>query len=106
MSRGLARLGDRTIGTCVHPSHFPVPGPLNIGGTIVVGTPGVTSGNLPDARMTDLVVTDCGHTDMIITGSVGVTSSILGTARLGDSTGGFGIYFGTIIAGDSNATTP
>lgn len=103
MSRGLARTGDRTFGTCVHPSHER---PIQVGGTIVTGAPSVTAGNIADARITDLVVTDCGHTDIIISASPGVTSRNLGTARLGDATGGFGIYFSTIITASTNVTTP
>lgn len=103
MSRGLARVGDRTFGTCSHPSHS---SPIQIGGTIISGAPSVTSGNIADARIGDGVITDCGHFDVIISGSPTVISNGIGTARVGDRTGGRGIYNAVIITGDSRTTTP
>lgn len=101
--RGLARLGDRTIGTCSHPSHKK---PITTGGTIISGAPTVTSGKLADARIGDFVITDCGHLDIIIMGSPTVTANGLGTARIGDSTGGLGVYVAIIITGNPRTTTP
>jgi len=102
MSRGLARIGSRTFGTCSHPSHRR---PIQVGGTLITGAPTVTTGNLPDARIGDSVVTDCGHVDLVISGSTTVTSNILSTARIGDSTGALGIYVAIIITGDPKTTT-
>lgn len=101
--RGLARVGDRTFGTCSHPSHRR---PIQIGGTIIAGAPNVTAGNIADARIGDGVLTDCGHFDLIITASPNVISNGLGTARVGDSTGALGIYNAVIITGSPNVTTP
>lgn len=103
MSRGLARVGDRTFGTCKHPSHKT---PIETGGTIISGAPTVTSNNISDARIGDLVATDCGHLDVIIAGSPTVISNGIGTARIGDKVGGKGIYIATIITGDPKTTTP
>lgn len=101
--RPLARLGDRTFGTCSHPSHNR---PINIGGTIVQGSPNVTSSQLANARLGDGVITDCGHFDVIIAGSPTVTANNIGIARLGDKVGGLGIYNAVIITGDTKTTTP
>jgi len=103
VSRGLARAGDRTYGTCFHPSHS---SPNPTGGTIISGAPSVTSSNISDARIGDLVVTDCGHLDVIISGSPTVTADNIGTARVGDQVGARGIYIATIISGDPRTTTP
>jgi|AntRauTorcE11898_2_1112593.scaffolds.fasta_scaffold35213_2 uncharacterized Zn-binding protein involved in type VI secretion len=103
MSRGLARFGDRTFGTCTHPSHL---SPISIGGTIVGGSGTVTSNNISNARLGDQVITDCGHLDVIINGSPTVTANNIGVARLGDQTGGLGTYFATIITASPTATTP
>lgn len=103
MSRGLARVGDRTFGTCRHPSHS---SPIQIGGTIISGAPSVTSGNIADARLGDSVITDCGHLDVIIEGSPTVTANNIGTARIGDKVGALGIYNAVIITGDPRTTTP
>lgn len=103
MSRGLARVGDRTFGTCRHPSHS---SPIQVGGTIISGAPSVTASNISDARIGDLVVTDCGHLDVIISASPTVISNSVGTARVGDLTGGRGIYSAVIISGDPRTTTP
>ena len=102
MSRGLARFGDRTFGSCNHPSHN---GTIQIGGTIITGSPSVTVNNRPSARIGDIVITDCGHIDQIITGSASVISASIGNARVGDKIGGRGIYNAVIIIGSTNSFT-
>jgi|AntDeeMinimDraft_6_1070357.scaffolds.fasta_scaffold02717_2 uncharacterized Zn-binding protein involved in type VI secretion len=99
----VARLGDRTFGICKHPSHS---SPIPTGGTIVSGSPTVMTNILSTARITDAVVTDCGHADVIVSGSPTVFANNIPVARVGDQTGGGGIYVATIITGSPTATTP
>lgn len=80
MGRPVARLGDRTFGTCFHPAHIP----LKIGGTIITASPDDLTNNKPTARLGDLVKTDCGHIAEIITGSPNVLCNDRPVARLGD----------------------
>jgi uncharacterized Zn-binding protein involved in type VI secretion len=97
--RGVARVGDRTFGTC-----FSHPVPIPIGGTIVSGAPTVIAEGLGVARLGDTVITDCGHNGTIITGSPTVISAGAGSARLGDSV--VGAYVATIISAAALTTTP
>lgn len=101
--RPIARFGDRTFGTCSHPSHN---SPVTVGGTIIQGSPTVTTSNLATARFGDNVITDCGHLDAIVSGSPTVTADNLGVARMGDRVGASGIYNAVIITGDTRTTTP
>lgn len=99
MGQPIARIGDRTDGTCYHPSHLV---PLGVGGTIITGSPTVLTNNVPTARLGDLVETDCGHIGKIITGStIDITNNIL-TARLGDSIDTDAPYKAVIITGSTN----
>ena len=94
MARGIARLGDRTHGTCYHPVHVP---PLVTGGTIITGSPDDLTNEKLTARLTDKVLTDCGHTAEIITGSPSVITNDKLTARLGDKVDNGAPYKATII---------
>lgn len=92
--RGIARIGDRTLGTCYHPSHnSPVE---NMGGTIITGSPNLQDQNKPVARLDDQVETDCGHRDFINSAS-GTLENIKLIARLADTVGRDGIYKADII---------
>ena len=91
--RGIARVTDRTLGTCSHPSH---PVPITVGGTIETGSPNVQDQNLPIARLDDRVKTDCGHVDYINSAS-GTIENIKLVARLNDTVGRDGIYNANII---------
>ena len=98
MSRGIARIGDRTLGTCYHDSHIsPV---SDMGGTIITGSPNMQDQSKPIARLDDLVETDCGHIDAInsssgtITNDAGLTKKV---ARLSDTVGRDGVYEASII---------
>jgi len=97
MSRPVARVGDRTIGTCF--AHDP---PITIGGTIVTGSADTTVNSRLDARVGDTVRTDCGHTGTIVSGSPSVTTNSKLTARIGDKV--TGIYVAEIITGSPNTT--
>lgn len=90
-----ARLGDRTFGTCYHPSHVP----LQIGGTIITAstTRFLDSTDKGAARQGDLVKSDCGHISEIITwDNTDITDERSGDARLGDQVGN-GPYIARII---------
>ena len=99
MGQPIARIGDRTDGTCYHPSHLV---PLGVGGTIITGSPNVFTNNIPTARLGDLVETDCGHIGKIITGStIDITNNIL-TARLGDNVATDAPYVAIIVTGSTD----
>jgi uncharacterized Zn-binding protein involved in type VI secretion len=90
--RAVARLGDKTFGTCT--AHVV---PISIGGTIITGSADTLVNGLPIARLGDQVLTDCGHTSVIVTADSSTpVNSKPGTARLGDSVGD-GPYTATII---------
>ena len=91
--RGIARVTDRTLGVCSHPSHRT---PIITGGTIITGSPNLQDQNLPVARLDDQVRTDCGHVDFIKSAS-GTIENIKLVARLDDKVGRDGIYDASII---------
>jgi uncharacterized Zn-binding protein involved in type VI secretion len=97
--RGLARVGDRTFGTC-----FCHDTPISVGGTIIVGSPDTFTNNLPQARLGDTVLADCGHKGTIITASPTVLCNNKGVARLGDNT--TGCYRAKIITASPDTLTP
>lgn len=97
MGISAARIGDRCFGTCKHPVHSP---PIVIGGTIIQGSPDTNVNSLPHARLSDQVLTDCGHIGNIITGDNTVIVNGLPAARIGDQVGG--VYIATIITGSSD----
>lgn len=94
--RGVARLGDKTIGGCA------VHGP-GIGGTITSASPDVICNGKGVARLGDQVTADCGHVSQIITASYTVITNGRGTARLSDSVAG-SPYIATIITASPDTT--
>jgi uncharacterized Zn-binding protein involved in type VI secretion len=98
MSRGTARLNDRTIGVCSHPSH---PVPITIGGTIITASSDTNANTRGIARLRDTVLTDCGHRSRIITGSPNHKINGRPTARLNDRVGD-GPYSARIITASGN----
>ena len=93
MARGVARIGDRTIGVCCHPSH-----PCKtVGGTIITGSPDVITNERLTARIGDLVLTDCGHIGYIITGSPNDIANNRLIARIQDKVSNGAPYNATII---------
>lgn len=94
----VARLGDRTIGVCnCHDS------PITVGGTIVTASIDEYTNDLGTARLTDIVLADCGHTGTIVTASELTYVNNLGVARIGDQT--TGCYVATIITGSPDRFT-
>tara|TARA_B110000305_G_C19328440_1_gene582685 strand:+ start:853 stop:1167 length:315 start_codon:yes stop_codon:yes gene_type:complete len=94
MGKPVARLGDKTHGTCYHPIHVP---PLVTGGTIITGSPDDLTNNKLTARLGDLVLTDCGHHGQIVTASPTVLANSIPVARLGDKVANKAPYIATII---------
>lgn len=91
---GVARLGDRTLGTCsVHG--------INIGGSIVTASEDTLVNGKPTARLGDHILADCGHVSLIVTSSTNVKANGRGVARLGDLVGA-GDYTATIVTASTN----
>ena len=96
MSIPIARLGDKTIGSCkIH-------GP-GIGGTIITSSTNCYANGLGIARLGDTIKANCGHTATIVTSSTVDYANNLGIARLGDK--GSGVYTCTIISGSTDTYT-
>lgn len=99
MTIPVARLGDRTIGTCYcHDT------PITVGGTIVESSTDDFVNNRGAARLGDTILADCGHTCVIITASDVSFVNGIPVARLGDL-GGAGCYECTIITASEDQHT-
>jgi len=98
MARGVARLNDRTTGTCF--AHDP---PLGVGGKIITASGDTKANGRGVARLNDIVRADCGHQSKIISASGTQKTNNRPTARLNDSVGK-GPYVAKIItaSGDTN----
>lgn len=95
-----ARLGDRTFGTCSHPSHN---SPIAIGGTIVSAATSVGANSQGSARLGDTVVTDCGHTGVIVSSSGSVSAEFRSIARLSDQVAGD--YSAVIVSSSTDVSS-
>lgn len=92
----VARLGDIGQGTCTaHPPniHYTT-------GKIITSQSNVMINGLPCARMTDMVVTDCGGVGIIISGSTNILVQGLPIATMLSTF--VGTFTGTIIGGSGN----
>lgn len=90
-----ARFGDVAVGFCkAHEST------KSIVATIINGSPDVTTNNVPQAHMTDVLISTCGHPTTIMTGSSTVLTNTLPHARQTDQV--IGPPTGSIITGSSN----
>jgi len=96
MARGVARVGDRTYGTCT--AHLT---PITTGGTITSGSSTIVVNDKPCARLGDTVTADCGHTSVITSASSDVIGDEPPVARINDSVGS-GPYTATIISASSD----
>lgn len=99
MSRGVVRIGDETIGTCI------IHGP-NIKGKVITASSNVSVNNRILARAGDTVLADCGHTGIIITAKETVSSTgeaNLLVARIDDQFQG--VYSGVIITASGDTST-
>lgn len=99
--RGIARLNDRTLGTCKHPSHPPI----TVGGKIISASGTINVNSRPTARLNDIVKTDCGHYDYINSASGTVIGDPQPVARLNDTVGKNGIYVAKIITASGDVST-
>jgi uncharacterized Zn-binding protein involved in type VI secretion len=99
MARPIARLNDRTTGTCSHPSHIV---PITVGGRITTASTDMSVNNRGIARLHDQVTTDCGHVSYIITASGNTSVNNRPAARLNDRVGN-GPYEATIITGSPDS---
>jgi uncharacterized Zn-binding protein involved in type VI secretion len=100
MSRGIARLGDKTIGKCT--CHIPTL--EDVKGEIVSASPDTFANNFGVARAGDLILAECGHYAKIITYSDVTFANGLGVARLGDK-GGDDCYECEIITASEDTFT-
>lgn len=97
MSRGAARLNDKTLGVCSHPSHIP----QTVQGRIITASGDTIVNGRPVARLGDKVLSSCGHIGIICTAATSEnTNKKVGTARLNDKTTGF--YKARIITASSD----
>lgn len=94
--RGVARLGDRTLGNCA------IHGP-NIGGTIVTASSDTIVNDRGLARLSDEVLADCTCESLIITACTTVMCNQLGVARLADQVYGPS-YVAQIVTCSPNVT--
>jgi uncharacterized Zn-binding protein involved in type VI secretion len=72
-------MGDIGMGVC--PCHKT---PIDIVGTIIIGSPTVLAIGVGKARMGDLVMCSCGHPATIIIGNPTILVNGLAEARVGD----------------------
>jgi uncharacterized Zn-binding protein involved in type VI secretion len=94
MSRGVARLNDKTIGDCAEHGS-------NIAGRIITASGNTSANGRTIARLGDRVKADCGHEAKIITASGDTSTNTRGTARLNDKVGE-SPYTGKIVTASAN----
>lgn len=94
----ISTLGDKGVGRCCCHSD---PRCRDKVGTIIGGSTNVLVNGKPVARMTDHIVTSCGHIGTIINGSSKTLTNGLLTARIGDKFAN-PCFTGTIIGGSAN----
>lgn len=91
----VGRMGDLAIGVCTCHKH-----PINVTGTIMSMCSNVLVNGKPIGRMSDIILTSCGHIGTIISGSSSVLANSMPIARMSDIT--TGCFIGTIIQGSMN----
>jgi len=89
----VARITDMWTGICC--CHA---GCIAMTGRVITGNPIHESGNLKVARLTDMVIGDCGHPGKIVTGAPKHNSTALSVARITDLVTGCTI--GKIVTGN------
>lgn len=100
MGQPAARISDNHVCPMVTPGTPPVP---HVGGPIVMGSPNVITGNMPQARISDTCVC-VGPPDMIAKGAFTVLVNNMPAARMGDMTahgGNIVTGFPTVLIGDA-----
>src|SRR6187431_10407 len=91
MGQPAARIGDNHMCPMVTPGVPPIP---HVGGPISIGCPTVLIGNMPAARIGDMLVC-VGPPDLIVAGQPKVLIGSMPAARIGDQTA----HGGVIVAG-------
>ena len=76
-----SRITDMHVCPMVTPGLPPIP---HVGGPIITGLPTVLTGNMPQARITDMCIC-VGPPDTIVKGSLTVLVGNLPAARIGDN---------------------
>ena len=91
-----ARFSDMWSGICECHHH-----PQEVAGMIITGSADVNSGNLGQARVTDMTIAYCDeqHTGQVITGAPNAFANSLNKARVGDQVVGCNI--GIIVTGNT-----
>jgi len=105
MGQPAARITDNHVCPMATPGTPPIP---HVGGPIVMGSPNVITGNMPQARITDTCVC-VGPPDLIVKGAVTVLVNNIPAARMGDMTahgGSIVTGFPTVLIGDSGGGGP
>jgi len=96
---GLARQNDVFIGECFcHPPQQSIP----MEGIIVTCSRDTLINNFGAARITDIVIGNCGHIGLIVSGSGNIKINNLDAARIGDSV--VGDLVGIICTASGNST--
>jgi len=91
----IARLTDLFDGICTCHST-----PIPMKGTIVTASENVKINGLGVARLTDVVLGQCGHTGKIVSASENMNANGLGIARVGDAVDG--CLKGVIVTGSDD----
>ncbi len=91
MGQPASRITDMHVCPMLTPGLPPIP---HVGGPIIMGSPTVLTGSLPQARVTDQCVC-VGPPDIIVKGSMTVLVNSLPAARIGDMTA----HGGTVVLG-------
>lgn len=97
MGFNTSKLADSVgVGICSHSSHS---SPVSASGILIEGAATVTAEGLNVGRLTDIIITDSGHSGVIVTASPNVNAEGLNVARL---TSVFvGDFVGIIVTGAS-----
>ena len=99
MGKPAARIGDFHACPMVTPGLPPIP---HVGGPVIMGSPNVLTGSIPQARVGDNCVC-VGPPDVIVMGSTGVFVNNMPAARVGDQTahgGMIAVGLPTVLIGD------
>lgn len=105
MGQPAARISDNHVCPMATPGTPPIP---HVGGPIVMGSPNVLTGNMPQARISD-TCTCVGPPDLIAKASVTVHVNKMPAARMGDSTAHGGVIatgFPSVLIGDGGGGGP
>jgi hypothetical protein len=98
MGLSQSRFNDIGVGTCYCHKN-----PRSTVGQVISCSPNVFCNGLGVARMTDIVLGDCGHIGVLVTSSTTVFSNALGMCRITDHFEG--CFVGELVTGSPNTFT-